>query len=76
VHGEGLVRETLLGEQALARGQYRADAVQALVASAGRDGKKADQRLFSLMLLERWQQLFVDGAGRSASPLEDLAEAA
>jgi asparagine synthase (glutamine-hydrolysing) len=76
VHGEGLVQETLLGERALARGQYRADAVRGLVASAGQAGKKADQRLFSLMLLERWQQLFVDGAGATASPYEDLAEAA
>jgi asparagine synthase (glutamine-hydrolysing) len=65
VHGDGLLRDTLLDPRALARGQYNAAAVRALLAQAGEAGKKSDQRLFCLMLLERWQQLFVDGA-RSA----------
>ena len=35
----------------------------------GQEGKKADQRLFSLVLLERWQRMFVDGqAARPPSP--------
>jgi asparagine synthase (glutamine-hydrolysing) len=75
VHGDGLLRETLLDSRALARGQYDAAAVRTLLAQAGAAGKKADQRLFSLMLLERWQQLFVDGA-RSVESAPALATAA
>ncbi len=62
VHSDALLSDTLLDPRALARGQYDATAVRALLADAGAAGKKADQRLFCLMLLERWQQLFVDGA--------------
>jgi asparagine synthase (glutamine-hydrolysing) len=63
VHRDTLLSETLLDERALARGQYDAPTVRALLAGAGAEGKKSDQRLFCLMLLERWQQLFVDGDG-------------
>ena len=56
------MRETLLAGPALHRGHYRRDAVEALVASAGAADKKASQRLFCLLLLERWQRIFVDGA--------------
>jgi asparagine synthase (glutamine-hydrolysing) len=63
VHRETLLSDTLLDPRALARDQYDPAAVRALLASAGADGKKSDQRLFCLMLLERWQQLFVDGDG-------------
>jgi len=68
VHRDTLLRTTLLDERALARGQYDADAVAGLLALAGEDGKKSDQRLFCLMLLERWQQLFVDGDGPARRP--------
>ncbi|MGC2374818.1 MAG: asparagine synthase-related protein, partial [Solirubrobacteraceae bacterium] len=61
VHSDTLLSDTLLDPRALARGQYDAPAVHGLLAGAGADGKKSDQRLFCLMLLERWQQLFVDG---------------
>jgi asparagine synthase (glutamine-hydrolysing) len=61
VHREELVRETLLDGRALERGQYRPEALQALAAQAGQPDKKLSQRLFSVMLLERWQRLFVDG---------------
>jgi asparagine synthase (glutamine-hydrolysing) len=61
VHREELVRDTLLDGRALARGQYRPEALHALAAQAGRPDKKLSQRLFSVMLLERWQRLFVDG---------------
>ena len=60
VHRDELVPETLLDERALGRGQYRADAVRELVSRGRADDKKASQRLFSLVLLERWQRLFVD----------------
>jgi asparagine synthase (glutamine-hydrolysing) len=70
VHSDTLLRETLLDPRALARGQYDETAVRGLLASAGADGKKSDQRLFCLMLLERWQQLFVDGdVGVAQRPL-------
>ncbi|MCW3015524.1 MAG: Asparagine synthetase [Solirubrobacterales bacterium] len=55
------VTETLLDGRVQARGQYQADAVAQLVQHAALDDKKAAQRLFSLVLLERWQRLFVDG---------------
>jgi asparagine synthase (glutamine-hydrolysing) len=61
VHSDTLLSDTLLDPRALARGQYDATAVRGLLAGAGANGKKSDQRLFCLMLLERWQQLFVDG---------------
>jgi asparagine synthase (glutamine-hydrolysing) len=63
VHRDALLTDTLLDSRALAREQYDPAAVRALLAAAGADGKKSDQRLFCLMLLERWQQLFVDGDG-------------
>jgi asparagine synthase (glutamine-hydrolysing) len=75
VHSDALLSDTLLDPRALARGQYDATAVRALLADAGAAGKKADQRLFCLMLLERWQQLFVDGA-RSVESAPVVAAAA
>ena len=58
-HRDGLVTETLLDGRAFDRGQYDPDAVRGLVASS--EGKKANQVLLSLLMLERWQRLFVDG---------------
>ena len=75
VHSDALLSDTLLDPRALARGQYDATAVRGLLADAGAAGKKADQRLFCLMLLERWQQLFVDGA-RSVKSAPAVAAAA
>jgi len=63
VHRDSLLSDTLLDPRALARDQYEPRAVRALLAAAGAGGKKSDQRLLSLMLLERWQQMFVDGDG-------------
>jgi asparagine synthase (glutamine-hydrolysing) len=74
VHRDALVRETLLDGRALARGQYRADAVERLILEAGGEaGKKSSQRLFCLLLLERWQRLFVDGEAPGLSADEPLA---
>ena len=74
VHRDALLAETLRDPRALARGQYDQAAVGRLLATAGTDGKKNDQRLFCLMLLERWQQLFVDGdAVRRSSEAERAA---
>jgi asparagine synthase (glutamine-hydrolysing) len=67
VHRDALVRETLLDGRAAARGQYEPAALRALAASAGQADKKTDQRLFSVLLLERWQRLFVDGDASALS---------
>jgi asparagine synthase (glutamine-hydrolysing) len=75
VHRDALLSDTLLDPRALAREQYDPAAVRALLATAGADGKKSDQRLFCLMLLERWQQVFVDGA-RSVESAPAVAAAA
>jgi|HubBroStandDraft_6_1064221.scaffolds.fasta_scaffold00641_2 asparagine synthase (glutamine-hydrolysing) len=75
VHRDALLTDTLLDPRALAREQYDPVAVRALLSTAGADGKKADQRLFCLMLLERWQQVFVDGA-RSVESAPAVAAAA
>ena len=61
VHRDELIRETLLDGRSAARGQFRPEAVESLIASVGTADKKANQRLLSLLLLERWQRLFVDG---------------
>ena len=60
VHRDGLVPDTLLDDRALARGQFRPEAVRDLVVRGRADDKKASQRLFCLLLLERWQRTFVD----------------
>jgi asparagine synthase (glutamine-hydrolysing) len=59
-HRDALVRETLLEGPALDRGMYRPAAVLDLVERAKLD-KKASQKLFSLLALERWMLMFVDG---------------
>ena len=66
VHREGFVRESLLGEDAMTRGLYRCEAVRDLVEHARLEDKKAAQRLFCLLVLERWQRIFVDGSRPSA----------
>jgi asparagine synthase (glutamine-hydrolysing) len=76
VHREELVRETLLDERARGRGQFREDAVRDLVAGAGDQGMKHAQRLFCMLLLERWQRLFVDPDGRARRGGLDPAEQA
>ena len=75
VHRDALLTETLEDPRAIARGQYDQTAVQQLLAAAGVEGKKNDQRLFCLMLLERWQQLFVDGDAmrRTSEPVRAAA---
>jgi asparagine synthase (glutamine-hydrolysing) len=65
VHRDELVRATLLDERARERGIYREDTVRELVAGGGEQGMKQSQRLFCLLLLERWQRLFVDADGRA-----------
>jgi asparagine synthase (glutamine-hydrolysing) len=65
VHREELLRETLLDERARTRGQFRPEVAADLVAGAGEGGIKHSQRLLCMLLLERWQRLFVDPDGRA-----------
>ena len=67
-HRDDLVRETLLDGPALERGMYERSAVLDLVERAKLDDKKASQRLFSLLALERWVLMFVDGQARATQP--------
>jgi asparagine synthase (glutamine-hydrolysing) len=73
VHRDELVRDTLLDGRAQARGQYRPGALESLVAEAGMGNKKVSQRLFSVLLLERWQRIFVDGETPATAVAPDPA---
>jgi asparagine synthetase B (glutamine-hydrolysing) len=63
---DGLIEETLRDPRVAERGLYRQREVDHLLQIAGEGGKKADQRLFCLFLLERWMREWVDGAGAPA----------
>ena len=67
-HRDDLVRETLLEGPALERGMYDRAVVLDLVERAKLDDKKASQRLFSLLALERWMLMFVDGKVSATAP--------
>jgi asparagine synthase (glutamine-hydrolysing) len=64
-HREDLFREVLLDRRTLDRGYFRPEPVEALVAGAGTDGKQPSRQLLSLLLLEKWHRMFVDGDGRA-----------
>jgi hypothetical protein len=70
------VRETLLDGAALSRGIYRPEAVLDLVERARLDDKKASQRLFSLLALERWMLMFVDRQVRPSANVTSPAQLA
>ena len=63
---DDLLDDVLLDSRARERGLFDPAAVSGLVAAAGSDGTKADQRLFCMFLLEMWSRFYVDadGAGR------------
>lgn len=67
---DSVVRDVLLDTRTRERGIYRPDTLATLAAGGGR-GKRAPQRLFSLVLLEKWQRTFVDPDG----PARRLARA-
>ena len=73
-HRDALVRETLLEGPALDRGMYRPAAVLDLVERAKLNDKKASQKLFSLLALERWMLTFVDGELSPGSVRRPTAE--
>jgi asparagine synthase (glutamine-hydrolysing) len=56
----GLLEQTLLDPRTRERGLYRGEEVERLLRIAGGGDIKADQRLFSLFLLERWLREWVD----------------
>lgn len=72
VHRDELLTRTLLDERARSRGQVQPAAVAELVRSAGERGKKSDQRLLCVLLLELWQRTWTD----PGSPGAQLAAAA
>jgi asparagine synthase (glutamine-hydrolysing) len=63
-----LVHELVLSDRARARGIFRPDAVGEMVAA--HEAGRADhaQRLWSLMNLELWHRLFVDGEAAAVEP--------
>ncbi len=56
----GRLDETLLDPRTAERGLYRTAEVERLLRNAGEGGTRADERLFSLFLLERWMRDWVD----------------
>jgi asparagine synthase (glutamine-hydrolysing) len=64
VHRESMFESVLLDGRTRERGFYRPEILPDLIGAAGEDGKKSDQRLFCLLLLELWQRLFVDPGSR------------
>jgi asparagine synthase (glutamine-hydrolysing) len=59
-----LVRETLLGERARARGLFRMSEVARYVDSLGGPAPRTD-RVWALLMLELWFRHFIDGAARA-----------
>jgi asparagine synthase (glutamine-hydrolysing) len=59
-----LVRETLLGERARARGLFRRSEVERYVDSLDGPAPRTD-RVWSLLMLELWYRHFIDGAARA-----------
>ena len=62
-HSDGLERDLLLEPRTLDRGLYRPEAIKALVDPKGPRWFRKDQTLLALVLLEKWQRLFIDGDG-------------
>jgi asparagine synthase (glutamine-hydrolysing) len=56
-----VVDELVLSDRAKARGLFRPDAVQRLVAAHMAGGEKHDERLWMLVNWEIWQRIFLDG---------------
>ncbi len=69
LHRSDLMAGVLLDSRAVQRELFQPDAVRSLLATAGEGGVGADQRLFSMFLLELWHRCYVDGdgAGRPAA---------
>jgi asparagine synthase (glutamine-hydrolysing) len=60
IHRDSVFEDLLFDERTRARGLYRPEAVEQLAAASGEQGIKASQRLFCLLMLEKWHRVFVD----------------
>ena len=58
---QALIGETLSPERVRARGYFKADAVQRLVRAAGSGEFLVLKQVLSLVILELWHQIFIDG---------------
>jgi len=69
----GLVQNVLLGERALSRGYWRADALRKVVMSHLDGRVDREQGLWVLLALEFWHRLYVDddGSERAARRLQE-----
>ncbi len=67
-----LVHDVLLGERALNRGLFRPDAVRNLVAEHSERKWDHSARLWSLLVLELWQQTWLDTPVTPACPSASL----
>ncbi|HKP89653.1 MAG TPA: asparagine synthase (glutamine-hydrolyzing) [Thermoleophilaceae bacterium] len=74
IHRDTVFRDLLFDERTRARGLYRPEAVERLAAASGEQGIKASQRLFCLLMLEKWHRTFVDSdaPARRVARGEDL----
>ncbi|MCA1682458.1 MAG: asparagine synthase (glutamine-hydrolyzing) [Actinobacteria bacterium] len=64
-HRDGFVRDVLLDPGTLARGQFRAGALEQLLAGTGERGRKNAQVVFTALMLELWQRQWVGGGWRA-----------
>jgi asparagine synthase (glutamine-hydrolysing) len=64
----GFVRETLLGERALGRGYFRPEVITRLVEDHLEGRVDRGRSLWTLLALEMWHRLFVDGEEVVLSP--------
>jgi asparagine synthase (glutamine-hydrolysing) len=63
-HRDTIFRDTLLDERALDRGLFERAPMERLLAADVGTSKAARRLLLSILLLEKWHRLFVDGDGR------------
>jgi asparagine synthase (glutamine-hydrolysing) len=63
----GFVRETLLGERALSRGYFRAEALRRVVEDHLEGRVDRGRSIWTLLSLEIWHRLFVDDDGSEAA---------
>lgn len=63
-----LLERTLLDERSLGRGLFRAEVVRRLVAEHITGGVDHSARLWLLLVLELWQQMYVDGVPPPTAP--------
>jgi asparagine synthase (glutamine-hydrolysing) len=78
IHRDAVFEDLLFDERTRARGLFRAEAVEQLAAASGEQGIKASQRLFCLLMLEKWHRTFVDSdaPARRVARGEDLGRPA